>query len=71
LGKALTVLLVLRAFVHYYHKKQLSKYVAPGRSLTTKEHRFSISLFLLDVDIVDIKQMMELGAIRDEELWWS
>ena len=45
--------------------------ISPGRSLTTKGHRFSINFFLLDVDIVDIKQMMELGAIRDDELWWS
>ena len=55
----------------YYHKKQLSKYLVPGRRLTTKVHRFSINFFLLDVDLVDIKQMMELGAIRDDELWWS
>jgi len=63
--------MVLRSFVYYYHKKQLSKYLVPGRSLTTKGHRFSINFFLLDVDIVDIKQMMEVGAIRDDELWWS
>ena len=63
--------MVLRAFLHHYHKKQLSKYLVPGRSLTTKGHRFSINFFLLDVDIVNIKQMMELGPIRDDELWWS
>ena len=28
--------MVLRSFVYYYHKKQLSKYLVPGRSLTTK-----------------------------------
>ena len=63
--------MVLRAFVLCYHKKQLSKYLVPGRSLPTKEHHFSINFFLLDADIVDIKQMMELGAIRDDKRWWS
>ena len=52
-------------------QKQLSEYLVPGRSLTTKGHRFSINFFLLDVDIMDIKQMMELGAICDDERWWS
>ena len=60
------VCLLLRAFVHHYHKKQLSKYLILGRSLTAKGHRFSINFFLLDVDIVDIKQMMEFGAISDD-----
>ena len=63
--------MVLRTFVYYYHKKQLSKHLVSERSLTEKGHRFSINFFLLDVDIAHIKQMMELGTIRDDELWWS
>ena len=62
---------VSRAFVHLYYRKRLSKYLVPGRILTTKKHRFSMKFFLLDADVVNVKQMMELGGIRDDELWWS
>ena len=63
--------MVLRTFLHHYHKKQLSRYLFRDRDLTTKGQRFSINLFLIDVDIVDFKRMMELGAIRDDEVWWT
>ena len=63
--------MVLRAFVHHYHKKQLSRYLFQGRDLTTKGQRFSINLFLLDIDLVDMQRMMKLGAIRDDEVWWT
>ena len=63
--------MVSRSYVYLYYRKRLSKYLVPGRILTTKKHRFSIIIFLLDVDIVHIKQIMELGGIPDDELWWS
>ena len=63
--------MVLRTFVHHYHKKQLSRYLFHGRDLTTKGQRFSINLFLLDADLVDFKRMMEQGGIRDDEVWWT
>ena len=63
--------MVLRTFVHHYHKKQLNRYLFQGRNLTTKGQRFSINLFLFDVDLLDFKRMMELGPIRDDEVWWS
>ena len=63
--------MALRTFIHHYHKKQLDRYLFRGRDLTTKGQRFSINLFLLDVDIVDFERMMETGPIKDDEVWWS
>ena len=63
--------MVLRTFVHHYHSKQLKRYLFRGRNQTTKGERFSINFFLIDVDVVDFKRMMELGKISSDEVWWS
>ena len=63
--------MVLRTCIHHYHKKQLDRYLFRGRDLTTKGQRFSVNLFLLDVDIVDFERMMQTGPIKDDEVWWS
>ena len=63
--------MALRTFIHHYHKKQLDRYLFRGRDLTTKGQRFSVNLFLLDVDIVDFERMMQTGPIKDDEVWWS
>ena len=63
--------MALRTFVHHYHKKQLDRYLFRGRDLRAKGQRFSVNLFLVDVDIVDFERMMETGPIKDDEVWWS
>ena len=64
--------MALRTFLHHYHKKQLDRYLFRGRDLTTKGQRFSINLFLFDVDIVNFERLMETGLIKpDDEVWWS
>ena len=64
--------MVLRTFVHHYHNKHLTRYLFQGRKPTPKGERFSINFFLFDVDLVDFKRMMELGAILpDDEQWWT
>ena len=65
--------MVLRTFIHHYHKKQLDRYLFRGRDLTSKGERFSINFFLLDVDIVDFERMMEIGPITNggDEVWWT
>ena len=65
--------MALRTFIHHYHKKQLDRYLFRGRDLTAKGERFSINLFLLDVDIVDFERMMQLGPITNggDEVWWT
>ena len=65
--------MVLRTFIHHYHKKQLDRYLFRGRDLTSKGERFSINFFLLDVDIVDFERMMETGPITNggDEVWWT
>ena len=64
--------MVLRSFVHHYHKKQLSRYLFPGRHLTTKGQRFSINFHLLDVDLLDFERMLRHGKIYpSDEVWWT
>ena len=64
--------MALRTFIHHFHKKQLDRYLFRGRDLTSKGARFSINLFLLDVDIVNFERMMETGPIvKDDEIWWT
>ena len=63
--------MILRSFVHHYHKKQLDRYLFRGRDQTTKGQRFSINFFLIDADIVDFQRMMEAGPIKGDEIWWS
>ena len=64
--------MVLRSFVHHYHKIQTSKYLLPEREHLTDRLRFSINLFLFDTDLVDIKRLMEAGPINhDDERWWT
>ena len=64
--------MALRTFVHHYHKKQLTRYLyRERRHVAVKGERFSIHFFLIDVDIMDFKRMMELGAIHNDEEWWT
>ena len=64
--------MILRSFVHHYHKNQTSRYLLPEREHLTDRLRFSINFFLFDTDLVDIKRLMEAGPINhDDELWWT
>ena len=64
--------LVLRTFIHHYRHKQLDKYTFNGVELLNRRKRFSINLFMLDRDLVDVKALQEVGVIRsDDEQWWT
>ena len=65
--------MILRSFVHHYHKNQTSRYLLPEREHLTDGLRFSINFFLFDTDLVDIKRLMEAGPInrKDDERWWT
>lgn len=63
--------MVLRAFIHYYHKNQTSKYLFAGRDHTTDRKRFSINFFLIDGSLIDMKRMLQMGLIGDDEDWWT
>ena len=61
-----------RAFLYHYHRGQLNKYQFNGLELLHKRNRFSINLFMLDKDTIDIKSMLEAGPIGpDDEVWWT
>ena len=64
--------LTLRAFLYYYRNKQLDKYMFSGRELLVKRTRFSINLHMLDMDLINMKALLEVGPIppSDEE-WWT
>ena len=64
--------LSLRTFIHHYHQGQLDKYQFDGLELLHKRERFSINLFMLDRDLIDIKAMLEtVPILRDDEQWWT
>jgi len=63
--------MILRAFVHHYHKNQTSRYMFHGRNHTTDRLRFSINFFLIDVNLIDIRRIIETGLIHDDEDWWT
>ena len=64
--------LTLRAFLHYYNKKQLDRYTFGGHELLVKRGRFTINLHMLDMDLVNVKALQEVGPIGiDDELWWT
>ena len=64
--------LTLRTFLHYYHRQQLEKYLFDDLELLVKRNRFSINLFMLDRDLIDIEVMQEVGPIgADDEDWWT
>ena len=64
--------LSLRSFVHYYNEKQLDKYMFSGRELLVKRKRFTISLHVLDKDLINIEALQEVGPISiDDESWWT
>jgi len=62
----------LRTFLHHYEKNKLRKYSFKDLELTSDRKRFSINAFLLDKDLVDLKNMLRVGAIYgDDEKWWT
>ena len=64
--------LALRTFLHYYHQGELDKYLFDGLELLHRRKRFSINLFMLDKDLINIKALHEVGAIEeDDERWWT
>ena len=64
--------MILRAFLHHYHRNQTSRYLFPKREHTTDRLRFSINFFLFDTDLIDIRRLMEAGPInQDDERWWT
>ena len=64
--------LSLRTFLHHYHEGQLDKYQFEGLELLNQRKRFSINLFMLGKDVINIKALQEAGAIpRDDEHWWT
>ena len=64
--------LVLKTFVHHYRHKQLDKYTFNGLEPLNRRMRFSINLFMLDRDLVDVKALQDVGVIRsDDEQWWT
>ena len=64
--------LVLKTFIHHYHHKQLDKYTLNGVELLNKRKRFSINLFMLDRNLVDVKALQDVGVIQsDDEQWWT
>ena len=64
--------MILRAFVHHYHKNQTNRYLFPKREHTTDRLRFSINFFLFDADLVDMRRLMKAGPINeDDERWWT
>ena len=63
--------LTLRTFLHYYHRKQLDKYMFSGRELLVKREHFSINLHMLDMDLINMKALLEVGPIpQSDEHWW-
>lgn len=64
--------LTLRAFLHYYSKKQLDRYTFAGHEMLFDRRRFTINLHLLDLDLVNVQALQEVGPIGiDDELWWT
>ena len=64
--------LAIRTFLHHYKKNQLGIYTFNNLELTSDRKRFSINAFLLDKDLVDIKNMLRVGSIYgDDEKWWT
>ena len=64
--------LTLRTFLHHYHAGQLDKYQFEGLELLHRRKRFSINLFMLDKDVINIKSMLESGSIPpSDEQWWT
>ncbi|XP_022093519.1 uncharacterized protein LOC110980822 [Acanthaster planci] len=62
--------LALRAFLFHHGNKSLEKYLFGGRYLTQERARYSINFLLMDVNIIDLKAMMETGPIgNDDEAW--
>jgi len=65
--------MILRAFVHHYHRKTLHRYVSDRRILLNlpRDHgaRTSINFIQLDVDLFDYRKMLETGPIHDDEHW--
>ena len=64
--------LTLRTFLHNYHQKQLDKYLFNGIELLVKRRRYSINLFMMDKDVIDIRAMQDVGPIfSSDEKWWT
>lgn len=64
--------LTLRTFLHHYKQNQLDRYLFNELYLTTDRKRFSINAFLLDKDLINIKEMLKAGPIsKDDEVWWT
>ena len=64
--------LTLRTFLHHYHQGELDKYQFDGLELLNRWERFSINLFMLDKDVINITAMQEVGPIhQDDEKWWT
>lgn len=62
----------LRAFIHYYKKGKLDKYVFEGLELLSDRKRFSINFFLLDKDLIREEELRKvLPVSRDDEGWWT
>ena len=64
--------LTLRAFLHYYNKKQLNRYTFNGHEMLINRRRFTINLHILDMDLVNVEALQEVGPMGiDDELWWT
>ena len=64
--------LALRAFVYYYHKGELYKYLFEDLHLFVGRERFSIQFMMIDIDALDLHALGEVGVITvDDEGWWT
>ena len=66
--------LTLRAFLHYYTEetaKQVHLYWVIYEFLIDRRG-FTINLHILDMDLVNVQALQEVGSIEiDDELWWT
>ena len=64
--------LALRTFLVNYHQNRLSAYLFDGLEMLHERQRFSIQFHMLDIDVIDLKSMLEAGPLGgDDEVWWT
>ena len=64
--------LTLRAFLSLYNRKQLHRFIFNGTYLMPDRHRFTINLFMIDREAINMKALYQtLPIVPNDEYWWS
>ena len=64
--------LTLRAFLSLYNRKQLHRFIFNGTYLMADKHRFTINLFMIDRDAINMKALYQtLPIVPNDEYWWT